>query len=65
MLISIVLDCYTHPTLILEMNRLKCLIQQEISGRFHIGPPRGHIANSMALKNLGIWLKILALGYIV
>ena len=24
----------------------------------HIGQARGHIANSMALKNRGIWLKI-------
>ena len=30
----------------------------------HIGPARGHIANSMALKNRGIGLKILALAYI-
>ena len=31
----------------------------------HIGPARGHIANPMALKNRGIWLKISALAYIL
>ena len=31
----------------------------------HIGPARGHIANSMTLKNHGKWPKILALGYIL
>ena len=31
----------------------------------HIGPARGHIANSIALKNRGIGLKISALAYIL
>ena len=31
----------------------------------HNRPARGHIANWMALKNRGIWLKISALGYIL
>ena len=37
----------------------------EHNNTLHIGPARGHIVNSMALKNRGIWLKISALAYIL
>jgi hypothetical protein len=40
-------------------------IMSSIKATLHIGPAHGHIANSMALKNLGIWLKILFLVYIL